>query len=51
MEAPAYRLAALGAQSSDAVLTLIESDEPWLKINGVFVAGEIGEENAALPLI
>ena len=27
---------------------LIESDEPWLQINGAFVAGEIGEENAAL---
>ena len=48
MEAAAYRLAALGAQSSDAVFALIESDEPWLQINGAFVAGEIGTENAAL---
>ena len=42
MESAAYRLAALGEQSAEAVCALIDSGDPWLQVNAAFIAGEIG---------
>lgn len=42
VETAAYRLAALGENSIDAIQSLMESEDPWLQVNAAFVAGEIG---------
>ena len=42
VETAAYRLAALGENSVDAIHSLMELKDPWLQVNAAFVAGEIG---------
>ena len=48
MEGAAYRLAALGDQSAEAVCALIDSGDPWLQVNAAFIAGEIGDGKSEL---
>ena len=47
----AYRLAALGDQSAEAVCALIESGDPWLQVNAAFVAGEIADSKSELSAL
>ena len=51
MEVGAYRLAALGDQSAEAVCALIESGDPWLQVNAAFVAGEIADSKSELSTL
>ena len=48
MECAAYRLAALGDRSAEAVRALIDSGDPWLQVNAAFVAGEIEDSKSEL---
>lgn len=52
MEDSAYALGAMGAAAVPALLSLLDHDDPWIKINACFALGEVGPAAAnALPRI
>jgi HEAT repeat protein len=44
MQDEAYALGAMGAPAIDALVTLLQHDDPWIKINAAFALGEVGPE-------
>ena len=48
----AYALGAMGAPAIDALVTLLQHDDPWIKINAAFALGEVGTEaSVAMPAL
>ena len=48
----AYALGALGAPSIDALVTLLQHEDPWIKINAAFALGEVGPcAGVAMPVL
>jgi HEAT repeat protein len=44
MQDEAYALGAMGAPAIDALVSLLQHEDPWIKINAAFALGEVGPE-------